>query len=728
MFRNTHLRTLTLALAGLFSAMLLTGCQDPYVKRMQIRAFPTELTADEASVTVWIDAVAQTNKKSTEGLVVELALEGYGLEIAPLSVTLDGAGQGEATFDGLTLVGAGQIVATAREAGESGAQAMAREFFSIRPGAPASFTFEIDPAAAPFAAGDVIPFAYEVLDAHGNVSDAPVIVTIGAPNVAISNDGQGSGEILGITRSGTYLVNARVAGSALEDSETVVVDPNPGEGFNLVLSANLVQQDSRAMAFVYDAFGNAIPLSGVEVAVDGAIVTPGGTTGREIVFPDPGTFTVTATLLADPTLADSELITVQPIADLLPPSVTLRVVWPSASTIVDQRGHIEVAVTVEDQKSLAEGRVMAQFGADIGCTATSPLLVLAGQGTPTAGGSLQTTLNTSVRAPGCAFPSDVVTLVAKASDQAGNTGFSATDTSLTIYAPPNFDPAAPGYEAMVWAYGDRIENGNLGNDTLDVAIDTLEGAAYLTQSGNDQILVAYPDRTQVRLEDNQRNRYAFDGQPEGVALSAAGYLYVSDPTGNRSIWRIDPDRDPNNPRLLNNLFGPGRLNLESAGPRELLCFTRETTQDDGACYAIDANGDLTRDFGVQNGAGSFAQAMDVWHGTDAVSVVWMITRGCDLYRWDLDYGALPPTNETLVVSGVGGGNRCEDLVALPTGAVAVAVGDQGTVVRVNDAGTETVMAENLPDVTGVDFGGGSLWVLDPTNRALYRIDATTGSF
>jgi hypothetical protein len=613
--------------------------------------------------------------------------------------------------------------------------------FVVSPATPAAFTFNIDTTSAPFLAGDTVPFTYTVTDFFGNDTGTPVIVSVSAPSVVITNDGIGAGEILGLVHAMTYTVRARAVGTLFSDTETVTINPNPGDGFNLVLSSALVVEDSRLLAFVYDAFGNSIDLAGVTFTVDGAPINANSVqvsmAGNQITFGLPGTYSITATLTSNPTLHDTELVSVQGVIDTLPPTAAMEVIFPSGTTTVAINGRIEVSIVFDDNRALGEGMVYAQFGDVMACTAQSPTLVLSGFSVP----NTQPVV-TTVRVPGCAFPLDRITLVAKVTDQAGNIGYSSALTNYTVYADPASNVTASTAPAYVASLAAR--NGNLGNGVTDVAVDMNSGALYVSESGNNRVRVYFPDRSNISLADSQGQRYNFN-TAEGVTVTSASELLIGD-FGTKDVYVVPPtlplrDAGTGAPTsiVVSALNGPSRLNYEGTASMPLACVARASAQNDARCYSAPAVVSATLELTVTLPAGTTAQAIDAWVAAPGATtgVLWLMSQDCRIYTYPLDYSALagaPVTIDNATAVSVGqlpGGGTCLDLAALPSGDAAVANNGTGEIWRV--AGTAgavasaTLIADSFQDLQGLDYGGFTLFALDGGWQSIYAIQANAAN-
>ncbi len=380
---------------------------------------------------------------------------------------------------------------------------------------------------------------------------------------------------------------------------------------------------------------------------------------------------------------------------------------------------------MQDNMALAEGELIAQFGSDVTCTAGSGMILLVGL--------TSVIQQVSVRVPRCAYPLDQVMLVAKVYDQAGNLGYSPADTSLRVAAPPGFDitDGNADYTSTIAAYGDRIDN---QDNPIDLAVDPVTGVLFVTLQNNDEIIVVFPDRVQDRLSDINNNRYR-PNQPEGIALSTGGYLFIG-AVGDQRIEIIPPWLPPNRD-ILDNLGGangrPHRLTIDESAALPTLCGG-EVEFNSVSCYLAPVTSayPMVSELAIDIGKTAQAADLSVDPGDNTLVTLWILASDCSVYSSGLIYdvglnsigtGALTPVGLDTGLSG-----NCDDLVVLPSGDFAIADQGDDRLLRVTPAGVVSVIASGFQSLTGLDFAGNFLYALDGNAQVVYKIEALTTPF
>lgn len=618
---------------------------------------------------------------------------------------------------------AGTFTFTAQAAGLVDASASVE----VVPAAPANPDFfEIDLTASPYQAGDPVLFTYAFQDAFGNaIQDAALQVTVNAPNVLVTQDGQGAGEINGLVRAGTYVVRARAVGAGLpDDVETVTIDPNPQDaGFNLLLSSSLVAEGGTALFFATDGFGNEIPVSELTVTPSDPSISQ---SGNQLVCSQPGTFSVTVCLTADPSICDTEFIGVQGILDTVPPtvSVTLETPNPAVTSEVPQRGQVVFHVDAADDRGLARLSYVATFGNIGTCTRSAgPVYV--------AGGTTNTRFTFSFSVPGCAVPGDAVQIVAQAVDEAGNARNSGVHTPLTVQTPFAF--TSPGFLITLAAWRDRLDI------PQDVAPDPRTGQLVVTNFGNDRAVVVNLDRFQTDLRDFLSNRVDLI-EPRGVAADAAGNLFfhvIDAGNGPAGVVRVRPDLSLDQPFIDSGTSagaypttGFGMALDEAAGRTPVLCGA-ERAQDRVECFTSlsDAAAAPVRILTEPLGASTrpVAIAIDPPSAADPEDRLFVAldqtralreytfdaaTRDSVTFQRDIDLGA----------AGVNPNELGDVVVAPVTENLIVAHRSGGRILRVQQSPlviSEIASGFNRP--VGLAFDGDSLLVVDEAEDAVFRI-------
>ncbi|RMG19253.1 MAG: hypothetical protein D6729_05755 [Deltaproteobacteria bacterium] len=696
----------------------------PAVVRLDVA--PPVVSADDGSVNVAVQLLPPTPEVSMEGQEVVVHVENYPGSIADLTLTADSGGFAQGVLEGFSMAGTAEITALANTAGPDGMQASATRTVKVLPGLPDSAEIllsadvagrTVGPAAEiTIPAGTAVEAQVSVQDAQGNLLPDPAVqLSTDAPGAQVV----AGTRLVGLRQSGTYSVYLQAGGIPVTGEARVTVEPNPAAGIIVSISDNRVVDGERVRVQVLDAYGNPVDPAEVALSIDGVpIDQAAGVTwdGKDLSFAEAGLYTLSATYVQDAAVTDSVQILVEELVDTRPPEASIDAILFPTSSLVAPRGRIEVQITLTDDRALADAILIAQFGEIPACSANSGALYLNGQ--------TAVTTSASVRVPRCAAPLDPVAFIVQVRDQAGNVGFSPLDRSLSIAAPPGFDiTAGTPYDAVITGYADKIKR---GDSPTDVAVDPSSDVAYVTLAQNNRVIVVFPDRTQDDLRDLNRQRIDFQ-QPEGIAADRFGNIFVGDTQAgnNGRIDRVDA--------VLTTTRGyidqgepPGRLGLDESGPLSLLCIPFRTI-DEVQCWTdVDTPAPLnvlTIDNALQN---QLNQPIAV-----AVSAptLWVLEQDCTVKQTTLSYDTATPAVTALPLITVSPGQvlsgACTDIAALPSGDVAVADNGAGTVVRITPGGGISDIAQGLPDVMGLDFSGGALFVLDAQLQTLFKI---TGPF
>lgn len=666
----------------------------------------TVVTATAAAFDAFDNLVAATPPTLTTD-----APQGFG---AP--VVVDGVATATAT---ITTAGSYTITAD----GGAGASASVAVVVVAATPQNANF-FEIDPAGLPYAAGDAVFFTYDFVDAFGNVNDdVDVIVTVNAANVAVVDGGDGTGEIDGIVRAGTYTVRARALGTGLpDDVETLTIDPNPIDaGFNLVLSAGLIAEQGTLLFFAQDGFGNLIDVADVTVSVSDP--TAATQSGNQLTFTRPGTYAVTACLVDDATVCDSEFISVQGLLDTVPPSVAVAITFPdpAQSNEVPPRGLVTFRVDSSDDRGLSEIRFVATFGTSTGtqsfCTVTRTGVLL-----PT--GTTTDSRSFSFSLPACALPLDDIRVVAQAIDQAGNSANSADHTPLQVAA--NFNITSPNFIVEVAAFGDRLDQ------PRDVAVDVSTGQLFVSDGGSDRIIVVAPDRTQQDLRDRNGNRLN-PQTPRGVALDAGNNLFiVADDVGNGDpgVERLSANFTDTSPLIdQNNISGafPNRgdgVDVDNtAGKTALLCAGVDQA-DRVQCFTNFTAAPSLSINQLITGRRPIAVAFDPPSATNPTDVLWVALNAGGVALRPFTFNAARTTltaGTDLNLSAVFQAGDVGDVVVAASGNLIVSNQRTGVVFRVTRAGVINEIARGFQTPRGLAFDGNSLLVVAEGDDAVFRV-------
>ncbi len=695
----------------------------PAVVRVDLA--PPVVSADEGSVTVAVQLLPPSPDVSMEGQEVTVNVGNYAGTVTGLTLTADAGGFAQGVLEGLTVAGTAEVTATASTAGPDGSQASSMRVLKVVPGLPASADIllsadvggsTVGPAAdITVPAGTDVSAEVTVRDAEGNVLPDPAVqLSTDAPGVMVV----AGTRLVGLRKAGTFAVYLQAGGITVTGQASITVEPNPAAGVVVWVSDNRVVDGERVRVSVLDAYGNPVDPADVDLDIDGTPIDQfAGATwdGTDLSFASAGLYTVTATYAADSSISDSVQILVEELVDTRPPEALIDAILFPTSSLVSPRGRIEVQITLTDDRALADAILIAQFGDVPSCSASSGTLYLNGQ--------TSVTTSASVRVPRCAAPLDPVAFIVQVRDQAGNVGFSAIDHSLSIAAPQGFDITAnTGYGAAVIGYADRIKTGDA---PTDVALDPASDVAYVTLAQNNRVIVVFPDRTQDDLRDLNRNRINFQ-QPEGIATDSLGNLFVGDTQGgnNGRVDKVDGVLTTTRGFIDQNA-NPGRMSMDESGAIPLLCIPFPAVNE-VQCWANVDTPTPTKLLTLDQPNDGISQPVAV---TLDAGTLWILEQGCVVKQASLTYDAATPSVTasavTTITPATALSGTCPDLVALPSGDVAIADNGAGTVVRMTPAGDVSDIAQGLPDVVGLDFSGGALFVLDARLQTLFKI---TGAF
>lgn len=599
----------------------------------------------------------------------------------------------------LTPVTAGHYTITASVL--SGATAEAS--LQVLPSSTATFDLRLN-AVGPFAAGEMIPFEVDTQDAYDNTTTEGLIVGANTVHATAIVDAHGLGQ-LRVTEAGTFLLSARTAGGLHSDSESVIVEADAASGINLQLTLQNVAEGGRTAVRISDAFGNPIDIADVIVTVNGTDIASHPSvslTGSLLTFTSTGDFVVEVALVANPAVSDSELVAVAPVVDTQPPEATVTAAFPT--TTVPLQGFIEVTADVSDNRALAEASIELQFG-NLGiCNASSPSVLLAGQ--------TSATLVVPVQAPGCALPGDAIALYVRAADQAGNVGYSLPFTTLSVAVPPGFDITAnSAFTSTLVAFGDRIQQ---GDQPLDLTSTALTGVHHMSMFNNDRIVVTFPDRNQEDLRDAFDNRVDV-AEPTGVARTETGELFIAS-NADQEVALIDGNQVQQN-GWINFGASPGRLSWDATGAAPMLCVTLPA-QGQVRCYRNAVTNPAL--------AGTLSGLTTPTSASLLGNRLWVVQQNCEVLFVDVTYDLSVPTAPSLTFGAVNAvadvGNDCPDIAALDSGAAAVLHRGGQEVLHVDDIGQQEVIADQLDAPVGLDFDGGSLFLLDRGLEAVFQLD------
>lgn len=421
--------------------------EPPHPEAIVLELSADVITADEGEITAVVHA---TNDELMDlsGFEITFTLSGVPGVSAPddvMTAISNSSGVARAVFTGLHVAtDSATITASAFSLRDE-------RSFEIMPGRAAAFSaLALEGAAADgaIAAGEDVAYTYETEDQYGNAASGQVMVSVNDPGAVVLDDGlSGSGLVLGLTRSGSYVIGARIAGSGV--TQTLNIDVHEAAGARyvdlaLTLSRMAVNDTVMALTVVRDAFGNAIstPAPSFSIEAQNPATTNFHTqSGNELTITKAGVYAITATFDdgVNDAASASEYILVENIPDLEAPIVTVsRVngfpVCPVSGLLTDdatladcatrsepafvfRRGTpVIVTLRVRDDRSLSEVAYKA-FGGGISVDD----FTLIGDGQYAAGSDLDIAFNFTVQN---GWAGDVA-LVGQAKDASGNIANSA---------------------------------------------------------------------------------------------------------------------------------------------------------------------------------------------------------------------------------------------------------------------------------------------------------------
>jgi hypothetical protein len=651
----------------------------------------------------------------------------------PFGVPVVDAGIATATA---TVTTAGTYTITASDPA-SGATPASEPLQVVAAAAVNANFIEIDATGLPYSAGAPVRVNYGFVDAFGNANaSTPLVVTVNAPNVVVVDNGAGVVEIYGIVRAGTYVIRGHAVGAGLvDDLETLVVDPNPQlAGFNLVMSTALTAQFGTVVFNGADGFGNLIDEADITTTFSDASVTR---TGSVLTFGRAGSFSVTACITGT-TLCDTEFISVQGLLDTVPPAATVTVQSPVAGSTVVRGQRIVFGVVVTDDRALSSLSFVATFGSNGACRTTGGPLLFAG--------TTSESRTFSFTVPTCAIPLDDVSIVAQASDQAGNTSNTANET-LTVADPFNLsitpDGAGGAFVTRLVAFQDRLD-GPAGVDVDPISGTIFVGNSGLQDNRTDRAVGVTLDRVQFDLTDQTGNRIDLR-DVRGVAANAAGTLFFgvaevgSDGGGSSGIVRVT--RDLQRQTFVNSSTPGGQSEAitqaqfvvnqlaldESSGLPTALCMVIQQ-QDHVWCYG-NVDGAAQRLAEVElNGLRPRGIAIDPPSARRATDLLWVALDGNTRVVRPFVFNATRTTLSAVtggdvdISDFVDGNTQLGDLAVAPSGNLYLAHRADGRILKIDPTTrTVSVFVDNLTSPTGLAFDGATLLVTDDEDRVVFRI-------
>ncbi len=620
--------------------------------------------------------------------------------------------------------------------------------FGPEPGVPAKLTFALTGAAASgtITAGTDVTYSYKVTDAYDGPVDNPLSVIPSDPNTTIFDDGiSGTGIILGFRRTGSFTITARASGAAgVSQQVPLTVTAATGARFvdlGLTLSRMATGDATSAITVVKDTWGNVIidDTAGTSPGLTLTCTpqntnTPGSAcakSGATFTITRAGVYRITATYNdgTNPAASNAQYVFAEDAPDVEPPVATITgIVYPTGASQVPRNtnSRIEVAITFADNKALASATLYAIFGGNPACISNSGLLLLTGRAT--------VTTNASVRQPasGCAFPYDSIGLFASVVDEAGNQGFSAINTSLTVSAAGLGNVASTGgYTLGVVGIGGGGNTSAGIAQGVDIAWDSAAQIGYLPSTNNNgRIGLVLPDRTQAVLRDILGQTYQGNNNlMSGIAVSGAGDVFVSRFSVAGTISQFPPTLPSNPITLVSGLNGPGRLVYDNRGATPVLCAAKTGSALSANCYPVTGTPPLTQNFPthlVPAGlGGGNTELTGIALGTPSAGSypLYLLYNACALYTTTTAFPSTPanPAAPTQITVTPSLGGNCLDVVGLPSGDVAVLT--TNTLFRVTAAGAATSIVTGLNQPTGIDFSGGQLFVIDTGTQSVLSVTA-----
>lgn len=544
--------------------------------------------------------------------------------------------------------------------------------FGPPPGEATVLTFELTGAAADgmIEAGDDITYTYSAADAYGDPTDDPILVVVNSPDAVVLDDGlSGTGLIIGLARTGSFTVTARVAAGGPIETRTVDVSVASGARFvslGLTLDRMAINDTVIALVVVRDLFGNPIETPLAEVTIerqDGTLqATDYVQNGFELTITREGVYKLTATFddgVNPPATAEQYLL-VEKVPDLQPPSVavvaidgygvcadgTLRLDAandcgdPALEPVFHPRQLVEVDVQVDDDRGLSEIAYKA-FGN--GVTADDFTLLGAGAHTP----GTPIVVSFVFRIPSRILPG-YANVVARATDSAGNMA-NSTQARMRL----DLGIALSGGRTF-----ESIIGGGLVSAPADIVYNPADGSVVVANRDN-------ADPVVVRVSSSGISSVAtFIEPPEALAFDSDGNLFVTLDNVDQ-VWLVDAAL--NQTLYQNAPFGnpEGLAVLDGAKPATGRFLFPGAVNDedclrlDGVVYEFDSAGGSA----CAGAGGNCGRAADIcvgYDGSQADAQAQLITA--------------VNTNQTAVTAFAGTsceqtGNDCVYLVANAAGAI-----------------------------------------------------------
>ena len=204
-------------------------------------------------------------------------------------------------------------------------------------------------------------------------------------------------------------------------------------------------------------------------------------------------------------------------------------------------------------------------------------------------------------------------------------------------------------------------------------------------------------------------------EPTGVARTETGELFIAS-NADQEIALVDGNQVQQN-GWINFGTSPGRLSWDATGAAPMLCVTLPA-QGQVRCYRDAVTSPAL--------AGTLSGFTNPTSASLLGNRLWIVQQNCQVSFVDVTYDLSVPSAPSLTFGAVNVvadvGNDCPDVAALDSGAAAVLHRGGQEVIHVDDIGQQQIVADQLDDPRGLDFDGGSLFLLDRGLEAVFQLD------
>jgi hypothetical protein len=441
-------------------------------------------------------------------------------------------------------------------------------------------------------------------------------------------------------------------------------------------------------------------------------------------------------------LCDTEFISVQGLVDTVPPVVTVTIESPTVGSIVSRGQRIVFRADVTDDRALSSLGFVASFGDNGACRSTGGPILFSG--------TTAESRTFSFTVPQCAIPLDVVSIVAQASDQAGNTR-NAANESLSVNDPfqlsfPGNSPSGAFVNSIV-GFEDRIDG------PTGLTVDPLTGTIYVANGaqGNrtDRAVGVTIDRVQFDLVDQNGQRVELI-DVRSAAATEAGNLFFgvaevqNGGGGSSGIIRVTADLrrqtfvSSSQPGGQQEAIGTAQAQVQQLALSEsqlvpsALCMVIQT-QDHIWCYGnldadpaapsrlaeLELNGLRPRGIAI-DGPDTAGDADTLFVALDNNTHV------IRPFTFNAGRTTLTAGTDIDISAFVNNNNALGDLVVGPAPAENLYLADTagGRVLKIDRSTatpTVSVFIDNLSEPVGLAVDGESLLVSDSNDRVLFRV-------